>query len=259
VNEARAGSNLRFIAAALVVAAVAAGYFGKRYLDARAAAGMLQPLAEAPAAPAATAPAAATPAEPGAEEAELDKLSTRAGQPVPDTLPGFVLKDRDGKSRKLADWSGRPLIVNYWATWCPPCRREIPLLKRLRAQSRPQSVEVIGIAVDFRDDVLKYAAKEQIDYPLLIGEEDGLAAVAAVGMQPAFPFTVFADRQQRILAVKIGELHEDEALLILAAIDRVDAGKQGLAAAKDAISEGLKSLAAQRAAKGQAPIAATTS
>ena len=72
--------------------------------------------------------------------------------------------------------------------------------------------------MDFRDDVLKYAAETVIDYPLLIGEEAGLEAVKAVGMQPAFPFTVFADSKQRIVALKVGELHQDEADLIL---DRV--------------------------------------
>ena len=75
--------------------------------------------------------------------------------------------------------------------------------------------------MDFREDVLKYAEETVIDYPLLIGEEDGLAAVKAVGMQPAFPFTIFADSQQRIVALKVGELHQDEADLIL---DRVADG-----------------------------------
>ncbi len=60
-------------------------------------------------------------------------------------------------------------------------------------------MEIIGIAVDFRDDVLKYVAENPISYPLLIGEEDGLEAVKSVGMQPAFPFTVFADSKQRIV------------------------------------------------------------
>jgi hypothetical protein len=91
-----------------------------------------------------------------------------------------------------------------------------------------------------------------IDYPLLIGEEDGLEAVEAVGMQPAFPFTVFADSKQRIVALKVGELHQDEADLILDRVVAVDAGKLELAAARAQITEGLKEIATRRAAKAAA-------
>lgn len=166
---------------------------------------------------------------------------------VPDTLPAVTLADREGAMRSLSEWTGRPLLVNYWATWCGPCRREIPLLNELRAEALAPGLEVIGIAVDFRDDVLAYAAETPIDYPVLIGEEDGLAAVQAMGMQPAFPFTVFADSQQRILTVKIGELHRDEAELILARLAAVDAGSLALADARAQIDAGLKDLAAKRA------------
>lgn len=167
---------------------------------------------------------------------------------VPDVLPQFVLADKDGKPRKLGEWSGRPLAVNYWATWCAPCRREIPLLNKLRRERSGQKLEIIGIAVDFRDDVLKYAAETTIDYPLLIGEEDGLEAVKAMGMQAAFPFTVFADSRQRIVALKIGELHQDEADLILDRIADIDSGKLQLSVAREQITEGLKTLATKRSA-----------
>ncbi len=190
-------------------------------------------------------PAAAPAAAP---VAEADPAATAAAEPViPDTLPHFELTDREGKKRSLGDWKGQPLLVNYWATWCAPCRREIPLLNEVRAEGKAQKVEVIGIAVDFRDDVLAYAKETTISYPLLIGEEDGLEAVKAVGMQPMFPFTVFADSQQRIVALKVGELHRDEAEMILARIAAVDAGKLELAKAREEITAELKALAVKRA------------
>jgi thiol-disulfide isomerase/thioredoxin len=168
---------------------------------------------------------------------------------IPDTLPQFELADRDGKMRRLSDWKGQPLLVNYWATWCGPCRREIPLLNQLRAEHKAMKLEVIGIAVDFRDDVLTYAKENPISYPLLIGEEDGLAAVKAMGVEnAAFPFTVFADSRQRIVAVKFGELHRDDAELILDRLAKVDAGTLGLPAAREQITAGLKELATKRAA-----------
>ena len=76
-----------------------------------------------------------------------------------------------------------------------------------------------------------------------MGEKDGLAAVNAFGMEPAFPFTVFADDRGNIVAVKVGELHLDEAKLILSQVAAVDAGKIGLANARGAVSAGLRALA----------------
>ena len=115
----------------------------------------------------------------------------------------------------------------------------------------------IGIAVDFRDDVLAYDKETPINYPLLIGEEDGLAAVTAMGMQPAFPFTVFADSQQRIVTVKVGELHRDEAELILGKVAAIDAGTLELAQAKGELEAGLKELAARRATEEAAAASGT--
>jgi len=222
----------------LIVAAVgiaaALGFFAQRHFQGDAAPA---PLASAPVTQPADNPAAVTPAEPVTPAAK-----------VPDELPPIELADRDGKKRKLSEWSGHPLMVNFWATWCAPCRREIPLLNKVREQRAAQKLEIVGVAVDFREDVLKYAKETQaISYPLLIGEDDGLAAVTALGMQPQFPFTVFADSKQRIVALKIGELHPEDIDLILDKVLAVDAGKLDLPAARLQISEGLKEIATKRA------------
>jgi thiol-disulfide isomerase/thioredoxin len=222
-----------------IAAAAALGFVAQRWTQERekaklaegtTVAASLESASDATAAPAEGAVTAATPAP-----------------AIPDTLPQFELADREGVKRSLGHWKGQPLLVNYWATWCAPCRREIPLLNELRAEGRAPRLEVIGIAVDFIDDVLAYDKETPINYPLLIGEEDGLAAVTAMGMQPAFPFTVFADSQQRILTVKIGELHRDEAELILDKLAAVDAGTLELAQAKGELEASLKELAAKRA------------
>ena len=125
------------------------------------------------------------------------------------------MPDSKGIPHKLSEWKGRPLMVNFWATWCDPCRREIPLLKSLRHERSGESLEVIGIAVDLKDAVVDYTRKIGIDYPVLIGEKDGMAAIDAFGMDTVFPFTVFADRRGRIFTVKVGELGRDEAKIIL--------------------------------------------
>ena len=188
------------------------------------------------------APAVATPSSSSAE------LPTEPQKkPVPDTLPDVTLTDRDGKPTKLASFGGRPLMVNFWATWCAPCRREIPLLNKIRMERKPQNAEIVGVAVDFRDDVLKFVAKTPLNYPLLIGEEDGLAAAEAFGMGMAFPFSVFVDSQNRILTVKVGELHEDEANFAFDRLRDIDNGVLTREAAQAAVSNAFREMAADRA------------
>ena len=194
-------------------------------------------------------PAESTPAIPAASNEAEPAAAEPVAKKIPETLPDFELADRENKKRRLSDWTGRPLMVNFWATWCAPFRREIPLLNQVRARRASQKLEIIGIAVDFRDDVLKYAQETAISYPLLIGEEDGLAAVSAFGMEPNFPFTAFADSKQRLVALKVGELHQEEIDLILDRILAIDAGKLDLPAARQQISEGLKQIATNRASE----------
>jgi thiol-disulfide isomerase/thioredoxin len=169
------------------------------------------------------------------------------GKPIPVNLPDISLADMQGLKHKLSEWKGRPLLINFWATWCDPCRREIPLLKSLRHERAGDGVEVVGIAVDFRDAVQHYSHQMGIDYPVLVGEQDGLEAIAAFGMDTVFPFTVFADRQGRIVTLKVGELHPDEGRFILDVVKDVDRGKTDLESAKQQIADGIASLAAERA------------
>jgi thiol-disulfide isomerase/thioredoxin len=179
------------------------------------------------------------PAEPAAEAPKA--------KPIPDTLPDITLADRDGKPTQLASFGGRPLMVNFWATWCAPCRREIPLLNKIRMQRKAQNGEIVGIAVDFREDVLKFVTVVPINYPLLIGEEDGLAAAEAFGMSLAFPFSVFIDSHNRILTLKVGELHEDEANFAFDRLRDIDNGVMTREVAQTAVSAAFRDMAAKRA------------
>ncbi|MGA7540924.1 MAG: TlpA disulfide reductase family protein [Steroidobacteraceae bacterium] len=169
------------------------------------------------------------------------------GRPLPDTLPDIALTDREGVARRLSDWKGRPLLVNFWATWCGPCRQEIPLLERLSHDRAPDGLQVIGIAVDSRAAVLDYARREAIEYPLLIGEQPGLELIRALGMQAVFPFSVFVDARGRIVTTQIGILRADQARLILGRVDDLDRGRIDLATARQQIADGIRRLAIGRA------------
>ena len=167
------------------------------------------------------------------------------------TLPEFQLADRDGQTRRLQDWPDRSLIVNFWATWCAPCRREIPLLQQLQRDHAGEGFQVIGIAVDFRDKVLAYAGEMGIDYPLLIGEQEALDAAAAFGVTTiGLPFTVFSDRQGRVVLAHLGELTAAEAGIILDAVRRVNAGAVSPETARQEAEAALAALPDEPAADG---------
>ena len=160
-----------------------------------------------------------------------------------ETVPAITLADRDGQPRSLADWSGKALIVNFWATWCAPCRKEIPLLQELQRERAGEGFQVIGIAVDFREKVLAYADEMKIEYPLLIGEQDALDAASAFGVDAVgFPFTIFTDTRGRVVVAHLGELTRPQADLILGAVREISAGRQSLAGGREAIRQGLAGI-----------------
>jgi thiol-disulfide isomerase/thioredoxin len=163
---------------------------------------------------------------------------------VPATLPDFTLADLEAKPRSILDWPGKSMVVNFWATWCAPCRREIPLLLELQKQHGSEGFQVVGVAVDFRDDVVKYVKEIGIDYPVLVGEQDGIEAVNKFGQGSiGFPFTVFTDNKQRVVLFHLGEIHKVEMDVLLDAVRRVNAGELTPDAARTVVAKQLATLA----------------
>jgi len=194
--------------------------------------------------------AAAMPAPPATATSDTEipaRSPTTAQHKLPVELPEIRLPGTDGAPHRLADWTGRPLVINFWATWCEPCRREIPLLTALRREYAADRLEIVGIAVDYPEDVQKYVQGHGIDYPVLVGDKDGLAAANAFGMDTVLPFSVFADGQGRVVTLKVGELRQDEAGLILDRVREIDAGKLSLPLVRERISEGVRRLRTARA------------
>jgi thiol-disulfide isomerase/thioredoxin len=176
---------------------------------------------------------------------EAAELAAAAPRPViPAKLPDFSLKDLSGKPVSVESWSGRSLVINFWATWCAPCRREIPLLKTLAANWEGRDLAIVGIAVDYPDKVRAFAQQFKIDYPVLTGEQDALDLAAKFGMtSPALPFTVFTDRRGEVVALFVGELHRPQADFILSEVQSLNDERIGLPQARRAIAEGLEAMA----------------
>lgn len=187
--------------------------------------------------------------EPSAPEPSAPDLSAADPRPViPANLPQFSLKDLGGKLTPVSSWRGKSLVINFWATWCAPCRREIPLLKTLAADWAGRQLEVIGIAVDYPDKVRQFAAQFKIDYPVLVGEQDAMDVAAGFGMSsPGFPFTVFTDRRGQVVALYLGELHRPQADLILSEVQNLNEDRVQLPEARRTIEQGLERMAAKHA------------
>lgn len=182
-------------------------------------------------------PAAAPTAEVALAPPATGVANALARPTVPEVRPDFTLQDLDGKPVALSRWNGKAVVVNFWATWCGPCQREIPLLNRMHAEYAPKGVQLVGVAVDFADDVRQFTKKTRLDYPTLMGEEDGADAARAFGIDSlAFPFTAFTDKAGRVVTVHLGELHEPQLRTILDAIVAIDAGKLTLEAARTRIA-----------------------
>jgi thiol-disulfide isomerase/thioredoxin len=175
---------------------------------------------------------------------ENSALEAATRPKVPARLPDFSLSDLSGKPTSIAAWSGKSLVINFWATWCAPCRREIPLLKTLAADWSGRDLTVVGIAVDYADKVRQFSQQFKIDYPVLIGEQDALEVAAKFGMDsPALPFTVFTDRRGEVVALFVGELHRPQADFILSVVQNLNQERIQLPEARRSIADGLEAMA----------------
>lgn len=126
--------------------------------------------------------------------------------------PAFTLPDVEGRSRHISEWDGKVLLVNFWATWCPPCKKEIPALIALQDRLGPRGLQVIGVAIDQPDLVREFSEDLGINYPSLVGELEAANVIKDWGNRyGTLPYTVVVDRRGRITATKLGELTEAEA------------------------------------------------
>jgi thiol-disulfide isomerase/thioredoxin len=122
------------------------------------------------------------------------------------------LIDLQSQATAMNRWQGSPLIVNFWARWCGPCRKEIPELIKLRQAYRGKGLEVLGIALEDKvEPVRDFAKAYEMDYPVLLAQDKGLALMKALGnTKMGLPFTVAIDRHGKIVLVKMGMITGSE-------------------------------------------------
>jgi thiol-disulfide isomerase/thioredoxin len=139
-------------------------------------------------------------------------VDSQPEQPTPDpgaVLLGVTLPDLSGHPQSLAQWRGKVLVVNFWATWCPPCLKEIPEFIRMQAHYGPKGVQFVGIAIDDKTRVLGYIQQTGLNYPVLMAETAGIDLSRSAGNRlGGLPFTVLIDREGRAARMELGVLDE---------------------------------------------------
>jgi thiol-disulfide isomerase/thioredoxin len=124
-------------------------------------------------------------------------------EPQPESFFAAKLPDLQGNEQAMAQWRGQPLVINFWATWCPPCVKEIPDLNRLAAKH--QNAQFVGVAIDTADNVAQFIQKIPLEYPLVLAGHQGIELVRALGNSAGgLPFTVLIRADGTVQEVIMG-------------------------------------------------------
>jgi thiol-disulfide isomerase/thioredoxin len=136
-----------------------------------------------------------------------------------DALWAATLSDLDDQPVALRKYQGRPLVINFWARWCGPCRDEIPGLIRERGLLKAQGLEVIGIAIEDKvEPVRDFAKAYEMDFPVLLAKDQGIALLRALGNTKAgLPYTLIIDRRGRVLQTRLGPMNQSDMVAGFAA------------------------------------------
>lgn len=124
----------------------------------------------------------------------------------------FSLPDLDGRARAAAEWDGKVVALNFWASWCPPCLEEIPAFVSLQAQHQEAGLQFVGLALEPPATARRFAVEREMNYPVLTGAAEVIKLARAYGNHiGALPFTVFIDRTGRVASAHPGPLSREEA------------------------------------------------
>jgi thiol-disulfide isomerase/thioredoxin len=130
---------------------------------------------------------------------------------VGDEAPETAWLSVDGKPRRLSDWRGKRVLINFWATWCAPCQREMPLLSQAAQRFAGRNVAVIGVAEDTAPAVRAHLAARPVAYPIVIGATDAPGGSLSFGnTREVLPYSVLIGEDGRILRRKMGTFSEQE-------------------------------------------------
>jgi thiol-disulfide isomerase/thioredoxin len=124
--------------------------------------------------------------------------------------------DLDEKVQALEQWKGKIIVVNFWATWCPPCIAEIPEFIKIQKQYEKQGVQFVGIAIDQKSKVQAFAKENKMNYPVLLGDLAGIDLARRIGnANGGLPYSVIVDRNGNVVATQLGTLSREKLEVII--------------------------------------------
>ena len=145
--------------------------------------------------------------------AEAPATATTSAKGV---IQGLVLTDIKGQAQGIDQWRGKVLVLNYWATWCHPCREEMPGFSRLQDKYRDKGVQFVGISIDTAEKIIEFQKETPVNYPLLIGDMAIMRSSAEFGNdRQALPFTAVLNRDGRLAMTRLGRWTESDLELKL--------------------------------------------
>ena len=139
----------------------------------------------------------------GVHVARKNNVGGVAGNVQGQAAPDFQLQTLDGKNMKLSDFRGKAILLNFWATWCGPCKIEMPWFVELQKQYGPEGLQIVGVAMDdsSTEDITKFVKEMGVNYPILLGKESVGQSYGGVGVLPT---TFFIDRDGKLVAREFG-------------------------------------------------------
>ena len=141
----------------------------------------------------------------------LWKITPGKSELSPAQIYATHFEDLAGQAQAMGNWRGKVMVINFWATWCPPCREEIPDFIKVSNAYSAQGVSFIGIALDERDLVVAFAKEYKVTYPMLLGGNTGHEFAERLGnTSNGIPFTVILNRQGEVVYVAVGVMHRAE-------------------------------------------------
>ena len=169
--------------------------------------------------------------DPMISEEEIPNVAS--GDKKQKILMDFELIDLQESMRSSSEWDGSAKLINFWATWCAPCRREIPLLNQTQNGFTDKSIQIIGIAVDDFSEVVSYSETTDFDYPILIGEQEAIAIAENSDVEfIGLPFTMIVTKNNEIIKTHIGEIKEHHIKLITQILSEIENKTLSIAEAK---------------------------
>lgn len=147
------------------------------------------------------------------QEDDTSHASRAIGAVIGQPRPEFAMRDIEGTVRNIRDWDGQVILLNFWATWCPPCLREMPAFIELQHEYGEQGLQIVGVAMDNEANVIAFAEQLEVNYPLMAGDADTIELAKRYGNTiGALPYTVIIDRNGTISNTFAGELSKSRAL-----------------------------------------------